>query len=71
MRGLFAELREGGKTILLASHSNEDIRTLCDTVCELDHGRVAARIGEEIEGESTKDVWQGRGERFTIQPATP
>ena len=50
MRGLFAELRERGKTILLASHSNEDIRALCDTVCELDHGRVMARIGEEIEG---------------------
>lgn len=50
MRGLFAELRERGKTILLASHSNEDIRALCDTVCELDHGRVVARIGEEIEG---------------------
>ena len=50
MRGLFAELRERGRTILLASHSNEDIRALCDTVCELDHGRVMARIGEEIEG---------------------
>ena len=50
MRGLFAELRERGKTIMLASHSNEDIRALCDTVCELDHGRVMARIGEEIEG---------------------
>ena len=50
MRGLFEELRERGKTILLASHSNEDIRALCDTVCELDHGRVMARIGEEIEG---------------------
>ena len=49
MRGLFAELRERGKTILLASHSNEDIRALGDTVCELDHGRVMARIGEEIE----------------------
>lgn len=51
MRRLFGELREQGKTILLASHSNEDIRTLCDTVYELDHGRVTARIGEEIEGE--------------------
>ena len=50
MRGLFAELRERGKTILLASHSNEDTWALCDTVCELDHGRVMARIGEEIEG---------------------
>lgn len=50
MRRLFGELRERGKTILLASHSNEDIRALCDTVCELDHGRVVARIGEDIEG---------------------
>lgn len=50
MRRLFAKLRERGKTILLASHSNEDIRTLCDTVCELDHGHVIARIEEEIEG---------------------
>lgn len=50
MRRLFAELREQGKTILLASHSNEDIHTLCDTVCELDHGQIIARIGEEIEG---------------------
>lgn len=49
MRRLFAELRERGKTILLASHSNEDIRTLCDTVCELDHGQIIARIGEEVE----------------------
>lgn len=50
MRRLFAKLRERGKTILLASHSNEDIRTLCDTVCELDHGHVIARIEDEIEG---------------------
>lgn len=50
MRGLFSELRERGKTILLASHSNEDIRTLCDTVCELDHGQIIAQVGEEIAG---------------------
>lgn len=50
MRRLFTELRERGKTILLASHSNEDIRALCDTVCELDHGHIIAHIGEEIEG---------------------
>ncbi len=51
MRALFTKLREAGKTILLASHSNEDIRALCDTVCELDHGRIIARIGEDIEGD--------------------
>ena len=50
IRRLFSELREQGKTILLASHSNEDIRALCDTVCELDHGKIIVRVGEEIEG---------------------
>ena len=29
------------KTILLASHSREDISVLCDTVTELEQGRVA------------------------------
>ncbi len=48
MRALFAELREQGKTILLASHSNEDIHMLCDTVVELDNGTIIARIEEEI-----------------------
>ena len=40
MRRLFMSLREKGKTIILASHSNEDIKTLCDTVCQLDHGKL-------------------------------
>jgi len=38
MRRLFKELREEGKTILLASHNAEDIAELCDTVCEMDAG---------------------------------
>lgn len=33
-------LREQGKTILLASHSAEDIDILCDTVCEMEHGKL-------------------------------
>jgi ABC-2 type transport system ATP-binding protein len=40
MRKLFLELKAVGKTILLASHSKEDIEILCDTVTELDSGRV-------------------------------
>ena len=40
VRELLARLREEGKTIILASHSKEDIDILCDTVCELDHGRL-------------------------------
>ena len=40
MRKLLLELKAQGKTILLASHNREDIAILCDTVVELDHGRI-------------------------------
>ena len=36
MRQYMLNLKEKGKTILIASHSAEDIDTLCDTVCEMD-----------------------------------
>lgn len=38
MRKYLLELKEQGKTILIASHSAEDIKILCDTVCEMDKG---------------------------------
>jgi ABC-2 type transport system ATP-binding protein len=38
MRSLIRELREQGKTIILASHNQQDIEELCDTVCEMDAG---------------------------------
>ena len=38
MREYLQQLRGNGKTILLVSHSLEDIHTLCDTVHEMDHG---------------------------------
>ena len=38
MRELIKELREQGKTIVLASHNQTDIDELCDTVCEMDAG---------------------------------
>lgn len=38
MRKYLLKLKEQGKTILLASHSAEDIEILCDTVCEMDKG---------------------------------
>ncbi len=38
MRELIKELKENGKTILLASHNAADIDELCDTVCEMDAG---------------------------------
>lgn len=38
MRKLFLDLREQGKTILLASHNREDIEVLCDHVYEMEKG---------------------------------
>ncbi|MEG1884413.1 MAG: ATP-binding cassette domain-containing protein [Clostridia bacterium] len=43
MRNLFFDLRTAGKTILIASHVQEDIDKLCDTVYEMDAG-VLTRI---------------------------
>ncbi|MGN0670164.1 MAG: ATP-binding cassette domain-containing protein [Oscillospiraceae bacterium] len=40
MREYLLALKEQGKTILIASHSAEDIDILCDTVCEMDKGRL-------------------------------
>ena len=40
MRQYLLELKEKGKTILIASHSAEDIEVLCDTVCEMDRGAL-------------------------------
>lgn len=40
MRTYLLDLRRQGKTILIASHSTEDIAILCDTVHEMDHGRI-------------------------------
>ncbi len=40
MRKYLIELRKQGKTIILASHSSEDISVLCDTVNEMDKGKI-------------------------------
>lgn len=40
IRALLLELKQQGKTILLASHNSEDIRILCDRVFEIDGGRI-------------------------------
>lgn len=40
MRQYLLDLKEQGKTILIASHSAEDIDVLCDTVCEMDKGNL-------------------------------
>lgn len=40
VRGILKELRDEGKTIMLASHNKEDIEVLCDEVYEMDRGRL-------------------------------
>lgn len=50
IRNIIMELKEQGKTILLASHNADDIRILCDTVCEMDAG-----ILREVSGHEKKD----------------
>jgi ABC-2 type transport system ATP-binding protein len=40
IRTIIIELKNQGKTIVLASHNSEDIRILCDTVFEMDAGII-------------------------------
>lgn len=40
MRKVFLSLKEQGKTIVMASHSKEDIDLLCDTVHRMDNGKI-------------------------------
>ena len=40
MRQYLLELKAQGKTILIASHSAEDIDVLCDTVYEMENGTL-------------------------------
>lgn len=40
MRTLFKKLRDKGCTIILASHNPYDIREMCDTVHEMDKGKI-------------------------------
>lgn len=44
MRKLLLELKSQGKTILIASHSAEDIQFLCDTVHRMDQGELLSTI---------------------------
>ena len=45
MRKYLIELKEQGKTVLIASHSAEDIELLCDTVHEMDKGIISKLKG--------------------------
>lgn len=44
MRKLLLEFREQGKTVILISHSAEDISVLCDTVHEMEKGQLLEYI---------------------------
>ena len=41
MRQYLLELKEQGKTILIASHNSEDISALCDSACEMEKGVIS------------------------------
>jgi ABC-2 type transport system ATP-binding protein len=43
---LVKRLREAGVTILMASHIQEDIAALCDTVYHIERGRLSAGEAE-------------------------
>ncbi len=40
IRSLLMELRDNGKTIIMASHTQEDIDVLCDKVYKMDKGKI-------------------------------
>ena len=40
MRKYLIDLKKKGKTIIIASHSTEDIAILCDTVSEMNKGTI-------------------------------
>lgn len=44
MRKYLLKLKGEGKTILIASHSTEDIQILCDTVSEMDKGILTRKL---------------------------
>ncbi len=44
IRKVFLSQREKGKTVVLASHSNEDIAILCDEVFRFDKGKIIEHI---------------------------
>lgn len=49
IRNLLLKLKRQGKTIIMASHTKEDIDILCDRVCFMDKGRLTIGIDNEID----------------------
>lgn len=44
IRALFLDLKKTGKTIVIATHNKSDIDALCNTVHELDNGKLVSSI---------------------------
>lgn len=44
VRKILLNLRDVGKSIILASHNKEDIEVLCDEVYEMDHGKFITTV---------------------------
>ena len=40
IRKILLDMKKQGKTILLASHNNEDIQVLCDKVYKMEDGKL-------------------------------
>lgn len=49
MHRLILELKSQKKTILLASHNQNDIDLLCDVVYEMDDGYISCIKGSKVE----------------------
>ena len=43
VREILLNLKDEGKSIILASHNKEDIEALCDKVYEMDHGKLTEK----------------------------
>ena len=43
MRDILSSLAKEGTTIIMANHNSEDIELLCDTVCEMELGKIKNR----------------------------
>jgi len=59
IRRLLLELKEEGRTILLASHNEEDIRILCDEVYEMDGGVLVHSVKSDSRKKEEKEEWEG------------
>lgn len=56
MRAYMIKLKQEGKTIIVSSHSTEDIEVLCDEVYEMEHGRMKRKDTSKEEYHAVQKV---------------